>query len=94
MLGRLANQLPPFSRRALLFRVVTTVGAAALFSVAAGDANGQPKISKKAVAYQDHPEGDRRCDKCIQFQPPDGCKIVDGQISPQGCCRIFVLAQR
>jgi hypothetical protein len=42
------------------------------------------------VAYQDHPDGDKRCDKCEQFQPPSACKMVDGTISPQGSCRIFV----
>ena len=50
----------------------------------------QPKISKIAVNYQDHPDGNKRCDKCIQFQPPDACKVVEGTISPQGSCRIFV----
>ena len=50
----------------------------------------QPKISKVAVNYQDHPDGDKRCDRCVQFQPPDACKVVDGSISPQGSCRIFV----
>ena len=49
-----------------------------------------PKISKKAVAYQDHPDGDKECAKCAQFQPPDACKMVEGPISPQGSCRIFV----
>jgi hypothetical protein len=52
----------------------------------------QPKISKVAVNYQDHPDGDKRCDKCVQFQPPDACKMVEGTISPQGSCRIFVLS--
>jgi hypothetical protein len=53
-------------------------------------ATAAPKISKKAVAYQDHPDGDKRCEKCAQFQPPDACKMVEGPISPQGSCRIFV----
>jgi hypothetical protein len=43
-----------------------------------------------AVAYQDHPDGDKRCEKCAQFQAPDGCKMVEGAISPQGSCRIFM----
>jgi hypothetical protein len=52
---------------------------------------GAAKISKVAVNYQDHPDGDKRCDKCAQFQPPDACKVVEGSISPQGSCRIFIL---
>jgi hypothetical protein len=62
-----------------------TIGNATLNPAAAA-----PKISKKAVAYQDHPEGDKRCEKCAQFQPPDACKMVEGPISPQGSCRIFM----
>jgi len=57
---------------------------------AAKPATAAPKISKKAVAYQDHPDGDKQCGKCAQFQPPDACKMVEGPISPEGSCRIFV----
>jgi hypothetical protein len=48
-----------------------------------------PKISKAAVAYQDHPQDDKRCGKCLQFQAPDNCKLVAGPVSPEGFCRIF-----
>jgi hypothetical protein len=46
------------------------------------------KISKAAVAYQDHPDGDKRCGKCRQFVSSDSCKMVDEEITPQGFCRI------
>jgi hypothetical protein len=91
MAGKFVNQLPHwFSRRAVLLRgAATAVGAAALFGTA-GETEAQPKISKAAVAYQDHPQGDKRCERCAQFQPPAACKLVDGTISPQGSCRIFI----
>jgi hypothetical protein len=76
------------SRRSLL---CSAVGATGVLAATLNPAFAQPKISKVAVNYQDHPDGDKRCDKCIQFQPPDACKIVDGSISPQGSCRIFIL---
>jgi hypothetical protein len=76
------------SRRSLLRGAV---GATGVLAARLNPALAQPKISKVAVNYQDHPDGDKRCDRCIQFQPPDACKIVDGSISPQGSCRIFVL---
>jgi len=79
-----------FSRRSLLLRVTSAAGAAAVLCAPPIVAVAAPKISKKAVAYQDHPEGEKRCDKCVQFQPPDACKMVEGPISPQGSCRIFV----
>jgi hypothetical protein len=76
------------SRRSLL---CGAAGATGVFVATLKPALAQPKISKIAVNYQDHPDGDKRCDKCIQFQPPDACKVVDGSISPQGSCRIFML---
>ena len=75
-------------RRALLRRILVAAGVPALFN-ALYPAAAAPKISQKAVAYQDHPEGDKRCEKCAQFQPPNACKMVDGAINPQGYCRIF-----
>ena len=76
------------SRRSLLR---SAAGATGVLAATLNPALAQPKISKVAVNYQDHPDGDKRCDKCIQFQPPDACKVVDGSISPQGSCRIFML---
>jgi len=78
------------SRRSLLQRAAAAVG---ILGAAASAATAQPKISKVAVNYQDHPDGDKRCDKCVQFQPPDACKMVEGTISPQGSCRIFMLSR-
>jgi hypothetical protein len=77
-------------RRALVQYVMAAAGGFALCCAPLRRADAAPKISKKAVAYQDHPDGDKQCVKCAQFQPPDGCKMVEGPISPQGSCRIFV----
>ena len=77
-------------RRALLQYAVYTVSVVTIYCASPGPATAVPKISKKAVAYQDHPDGDKECAKCAQFQPPDACKMVEGPISPQGSCRIFV----
>jgi hypothetical protein len=76
------------SRRSLLH---SAVGATGILAATHNPVLAQPKISKVAVNYQDHPDGEKRCDRCVQFQPPDACKVVDGAISPQGSCRIFVL---
>jgi hypothetical protein len=65
-------------------------GGVAICFAPPNTASAAPKISKKAAAYQDHPDGDKRCEKCAQFQPPDACKMVEGPVSPQGSCRIFV----
>jgi hypothetical protein len=78
------------SRRSLLRGVVAASTGVTIFGATPEWATAAPKISQRAVAYQDHPDGDKRCDKCVQFQPPSACKMVDGTISPQGSCRIFV----
>jgi len=79
------------ARRSLLRRILGIAGASTLFYAVSYPAAAVIKISQNAVAYQDHPEGDKRCDKCIQFQPPNACKMVDGSISPNGYCRLFAL---
>ena len=80
---------PLVARRSLLRRILGAVGAATILYARPNAAIAAIKISQKAVAYQDHPEGEKRCEKCAQFQAPNGCKMVDGTINPQGYCRIF-----
>ena len=80
----------PLCRRALLHYAVCTASGVAICCAPPNRAAAAPKISKKAVAYQDRPDGDKRCEKCAQFQPPDACKMVEGPITPQGYCRLFV----
>jgi hypothetical protein len=80
----------PLCRRALLQYAIGAAGGVGIGCTSSSLATAAPKISKKAVAYQDHPDGDKQCQKCAQFQPPDACKMVEGPISPQGSCRIFV----
>jgi hypothetical protein len=78
-----------FSRRALLQRTTGVIATVVALSTGGGSASATIKISKEAVGYQDHPDGDKRCEKCLQFVAPASCKMVDGPISPQGFCRIF-----
>ena len=49
---------------------------------------------RKAMKYQDKPEGDKKCSTCLQFVPGKtasdlgGCKVFAGdtEISPNGYC--------
>jgi hypothetical protein len=77
------------SRRLVLHRVMTVTGAVAMAGVTENRALAQAKSSQQAVAYQDKPQGSQRCDNCSLFEPPAACKTVEGQISPQGWCRIY-----
>ena len=81
-------------RRALVQYALVAAGGFIFCCATPRCAGAAPKISKKAVAYQDHPDGEKQCEKCAQFQPPDACKLVEGPISPQGSCRIFVAIAR
>jgi hypothetical protein len=81
------------SRRSLLVAAVAAVSAAAAAASDPAAAAAAMKISEAAVAYQDQPDGDKQCSKCMQFLAPSSCKMVDGTISPHGYCRIFTPRQ-
>jgi hypothetical protein len=56
---------------------------------AAPAARAAAKVPKSQADYEDKPRGGVRCDRCLQFQPPAACKVVDGAISPAGSCDFF-----
>jgi hypothetical protein len=79
------------SRRSLLRRTAGLAGlgfAGAVVPIRL--ASAQQKVSKEAMKYQDKPNGDMRCDNCLQFVAPSSCKVVDGTISPSGYCLAWV----
>ena len=81
---------PKLSRRRLLKGAVFLAGASLTASMVPGkDALAQQKVSKETAKYQDKPSGDKQCSNCAQFIPNNGCKIVDGTISPQGYCTLW-----
>ena len=58
--------------------------------VAAGSARAQDqKIDQKLVQYQEMPKDGAECDKCVNWTPPNACKIVAGTINPKGWCVAF-----
>jgi len=76
---------------ALRFLFILPTLAAALAAPTAAKA----KARKDEFEYQDKPNGKNRCGKCSSFQPgkssdsKGSCKIVDGEISPNGWCIAF-----
>jgi hypothetical protein len=50
------------------------------------------KMSKVEAEYQDSPKDIRMCATCSLFEPPQSCKVVEGDISPNGWCKAFALA--
>jgi len=71
------------SRRRLL--------AIALAIRGARSARAQAKMSQATAQYQDRPRGGLSCIGCTFFQRPRSCKVVEGDISPNGWCRLFDL---
>ena len=79
------------SRRSLLREAGRAAGAISILSASVTAAIAA-KMSKAAVSYQNAPSGDHRCGTCKQFLAPNACRIVDGTISPQGWCRLWLKA--
>jgi|SRR6185437_14756387 len=81
------------SRRSLLRKLGFAASGAAMFATTMSVnrvAVAQTKMSQKVVGYQDTPQGDHRCDNCLQFQPPSSCKVVEGNINAAGWCKVYV----
>jgi hypothetical protein len=76
------------SRRLVLTSSVLAFGAAAT-TAPISQAQTQQKISQEDAKYQDTPKGAQQCDGCINFQPPNACKFVEGEIKPDGWCQLF-----
>ena len=76
------------SRRALLGGAALAVGAAATIGVSSRAA-AQQKVSQADAKYQDQPQGQQRCEICLNFQLPNACHFVESPISPKGWCQYF-----
>lgn len=48
------------------------------------------KVSQASVQYQTQPKGEQKCSTCVNFiAESNTCKLVDGQISPEGWCSLW-----
>ena len=82
------NDCRRISRRMVLSGTALALGAAATTG-AVSQSRAQQKLSQADAKYQTTPKGDQRCDACVNFQPPNACKFVQGDISPSGWCQLF-----
>ena len=83
----LSSQL---SRRSLLRSVGFAAGGVAILGTTVTANRAEAKPTQKLVGYQDTPKGEQRCDNCSQFQAPSSCKVVEGDVSPAGWCKVYV----
>jgi hypothetical protein len=79
------QQLGISRRKALI-----AAGAVPLAAMIANRTNAGAKVSQSAVHYQASPKDGKDCDDCSNFVSPSVCKLVDGDISPKGWCRLWV----
>jgi pyruvate/2-oxoglutarate dehydrogenase complex dihydrolipoamide dehydrogenase (E3) component len=76
------------SRRVVLGGTALALGAVAT-AAAVSPALAQQKISQGEAKYQGTPKGNQHCDGCVNFEAPNGCKFVQGEVSPNGWCQLF-----
>ena len=78
------------SRRTLLRTVATGISAGLLLRISPTAASD--KMTRQQAEYQDAPNGIYSCAVCTLFEPPNSCKVVEAEISKDGWCKAFALA--
>jgi len=73
-----------FNRRRVLISLISSAPLAAL---SAGGAVAE--VAQRATQYQPTPKGGQACAGCNSFIAPNQCKLVAGEISPSGWCRLW-----
>ena len=76
------------SRRGIILTIAGAIAASPLFTIAA---RGPDKMTRKQAEYQDTPNGIYSCGLCSLFEAPNGCKVVEGEVSKDGWCKAFAL---
>ena len=70
-------------------RQIMRDGLATVGGMIAVSARAQDKIAQAQVQYQTTPKDGNKCSACVNFEAPNACKIVAGNISPEGWCIAF-----
>jgi hypothetical protein len=78
------------SRRKVMCAVASGVSAGLLLRISRTDAS--EKMTRQQAEYQDTPNGLYSCGMCTLFEPPKACKVIDGEVSKDGWCKAFALA--
>jgi hypothetical protein len=78
------------SRRKLIRAAVNGVSAGLLWRISQTEAS--EKMTRQQAEYQDTPRGIYSCGMCSLFEPPKNCKVVAGEVSRDGWCKAFALA--
>lgn len=55
-------------------------------------ATASEKMTRQQAEYQDRPNGIYSCSLCTLFVKPNACKVVEGEVSEDGWCKAFAMA--
>ena len=78
------------SRRKVIHAVATGVSAGLLFRISQTKASD--KMTRQQAQYQDTPNGIYSCGLCTLFERPNACKVVEGEVSKDGWCKAYAMA--
>ena len=78
------------SRRKVIRALPNGVSAGLLLRISRVEA--AEKMTRQQAEYQDTPKGIYCCATCSLFEPPRSCKVVAGEVSEDGWCKAFALA--
>jgi hypothetical protein len=67
-------------------------GISAAIGLIASRAGASEKMTRQQAQYQDTPSGIYSCGMCTLFEKPKSCKVVEGEVSEDGWCKAFALA--
>jgi len=79
-----------WSRRKLMGAVSKGASVGLLLRISPADASD--KMTRQQAEYQDTPNGIYSCGVCTLFEQPASCKVVEGEVSKDGWCKAFALA--
>ncbi len=74
------------SRRDMLRTGAIIVAGAAGVAIASTARAEDEKIAQELVQYQNQPKDGQKCNMCAQWVEPNACKVVAGNINPNGYC--------
>ena len=77
-------------RRKIMHAVVKGVSAGLLLRISPTQASD--KMTRQQAEYQDTPKDIYSCAVCSLFEPPASCKVVEGEVSKDGWCKAFAVA--
>lgn len=89
------SQPKQYSRRSMLKVGAAAFTGAVMLPILGMQTAAAAKATKEAMKYQDTPKDGQKCVDCTQWIPgksPDAmgeCKVVEGEISPEGWCIAF-----